>query len=221
VSGAAYEVVHLDELESFPIREHGLRWRPIRSRLGIQAFGMNAWTATQAGDEVVEDHTEETYGHEEVYTVVAGRARFTVDGDKIDAPVGTIVHLPDPKVRRAAVALEPHTTVLAVGGIPGEAFRPSSWELFFRAARLPPHEAVRVLEDSEGYNVETANYQYNLACFLSLAGRREEAVAAFRRAFELALEPVSEWAAGDSDLDPIRDEVSAIAGKANAAGPGS
>jgi hypothetical protein len=47
--------------------------------------------------------------------VIAGRATFTLDGEEVDAPTGTIVHLPEPALKRSAVALEPGTTVLAVG----------------------------------------------------------------------------------------------------------
>jgi quercetin dioxygenase-like cupin family protein len=210
----SYNVTSFDELESFPVGKQGLRWHPIRSRLGIRPFGMNSYTATAVGDEVVEDHNEETYGHEEVYIVVSGHAKFALNGDEVDAPAGTIVHLPDPSVRRHAVALEPETRVLAVGGKPGEAFQPSSWELFFRASSLPPDEALRLVEDSEGYNTaDRVGYLYNLACFRALAGQRDEAVDAFRGAFELDPERVRRWAAADDDFDSIRDEVSAITGQ--------
>lgn len=217
----SYEVTSFSELESFPVGKHGLIWHPIRSRLGIRPFGMNSYTATEVGSEIVEDHTEETYGHEEVYIVVAGHARFTLNGDEVDAPTGTIVHLPDPSVRRSAVAVDPETRVLAVGGKPGEAFRPSAWELFFRASKLPPQEALALVENSDGYNADTAGYQYNLACFRALAGKPDEAVEAFREAYELDPNRVAEWAPGDSDLDSIREEVSAIAGQPDTAGSSS
>jgi quercetin dioxygenase-like cupin family protein len=206
-----YSVTHLSDLESIPVGEHGLRWRPIRSRLGIQAFGVNAYTSAQVGGEVVEEHTEETYGHEELYFVVSGRARFTLDGEEVDAPAGTIVHLPEPSVRRSAVALAPETTVLAVGGKRGEPFRPSAWELFFRAARLPPEEALALVEGAEGYAVESASYQYNLACFRALAGRRDEALAALRSALEQDRERIRAWAEKDEDFDSLRDDPEFVA----------
>jgi hypothetical protein len=217
----SYSVTSFSELESFPVGKHGLVWHPIRSRLGIRPFGMNSYTAAEVGSEIVEDHTEETYGHEEVYIVVAGHARFTLDSDEVDAPAGTIVHLPDPSVRRSAVAVEPETRVLAVGGKPGEAFQPSGWELFFRASKLPPQEALALVEDNDGYNADTVGYRYNLACFRALAGKRDEAVEAFRQAYELDPERVAEWAPGDSDLDSIRKEVSAIAGQPDPSRAGS
>jgi quercetin dioxygenase-like cupin family protein len=215
----SYSVTNFSELESFPVGKQGLIWHPIRSRLGIRPFGMNSYTSAEVGGEIVEDHSEETYGHEEVYIVVSGHATFTLDGEEVDAPEGTIVHLPDPGVRRSAVALEPETRVLAVGGKPGEAYLPSAWELFFRASSLPPDEALRLIEESEGYNLtDEAGYQYNLACYRALAGKRAEAVDTFRRAFELDPERVQRYAADDRDLDSIRDEISAITGQAESGG---
>ena len=71
-----------------------LRYDGTATRQHPRAFGTNAYTA-EVGDEIVEEHTESTYQHEEMYVVVRGRATFTLDGDEIDAPAGTIVHLPD------------------------------------------------------------------------------------------------------------------------------
>ena len=66
--------------------------------------------------------------------MIAGRARFTLDDETLDAPAGTLVFLPDPATRRYAVAEEAGTTVLAVGGKPGEGYEVSAWEWRFRAA---------------------------------------------------------------------------------------
>jgi quercetin dioxygenase-like cupin family protein len=208
----SWNVTHLSELESFPVGKHGLLWHPIRSRLGIEAFGINAYTAAEVGGEVVEEHTEESLGHEEVYVVVAGRATFTLDGEEIDAPAGTIVHLPEPKVKRSAVALEPGTTVLAVGAKRGEAFTPSGWEVSFRAEHLPPDEAVRLIEEWVAGHPEDPAAFYNLACFRLRAADGDGALDAFRRSFELDPDRVRKWSSGDADLDPIRAEVSAITG---------
>ena len=209
---SSWNVVNLSELDSFPVGERGLLWHPIRLRVGIEAFGMNAYTAAEVGGEVVEEHTEESLGHEEVYVVVAGHATFTLDGEEVDAPTGTIVHLPDPKVKRTAVALEEGTTVLAVGAKRGEAFTPSGWEIHFKANTLPPDEAVQMVEAWVAEHPDDAAAFYNLACFRIRKGDLAEAAADFRRAFELDPEKVRKWCAGDADLDPIRAEVSAITG---------
>jgi mannose-6-phosphate isomerase-like protein (cupin superfamily) len=100
-------------------------WRPVRHRLGITGFGTNAYSAASAGDLVVEDHSEEEF--EELYVVVAGAACFEVDGETFDAPAGTLVFVTPPS-QRVAHALEPETTVLAVGAVPGRAFEVSGWE---------------------------------------------------------------------------------------------
>ena len=198
-------IAQVDELESIPVGERGLRWRPIRSRFGIRAFGTNAYTA-DVGDEIVEDHTEATNQHEEMYVVVQGHAAFTIDGDRVDAPAGTIVHLPDPNVRRSAVAEEPGTAILAVGAKRGEPFQPSGWELGFRAAQMEPREAVAYVEEHMHEYPESAATYYNLACFRALSGDRDGAVAALERAAELDADAVRKWGAQDSDLDRIRDE---------------
>ncbi len=102
-------------------------------------------------DEIVEDHTESQLGHEEIYAVIAGHATFTVDGEAVDAPAGTLVYLDDPAQQRSAVAWEANTTVLAIGGVPGKQ-EISPWEYFFPAL---PHlrdddydSARRILEEA-------------------------------------------------------------------------
>ena len=87
-------IARVDELERYPISgQDGLAWRPVRRQFGIKAFGINAYTAEEAGQRVVEEHSEDG-GHEELYVVLRGRATFMVDGDELDAPAGTIVPAP-------------------------------------------------------------------------------------------------------------------------------
>ena len=93
------KTLRLDEIEGVHVFG-SLVWKPVRKTLGVTAFGINAYTAASAGDEVVEDHDETQLGHEEIYVVVAGRATFTVDGETVDAPAGTLVYLDDPAQQR-------------------------------------------------------------------------------------------------------------------------
>jgi hypothetical protein len=123
-----YRVVNLDDVEALP-GPGTLTWRPVRSTLGLRAFGTNAYTADEAGVDVVEPHTEDD--HEEVYLVFRGAARFTLDGETFDARAGTYVFIADPAVHRHAVALEPGTTIMSFGGPPS--FEPSEWEERFAA----------------------------------------------------------------------------------------
>jgi hypothetical protein len=141
---ARYATAHLDDLEAIPGPDT-LTWHPVRAHLGIRAFGTNAYTAQQAGDDVVEPHTEDPdLAHEELYFVARGRATFRLDGEELDAPAGTYVFVPDPAVHRHAVAAEPGTTVLSFGGPP--TFTPSAWEWSFRASALMEVDPARARE---------------------------------------------------------------------------
>ena len=193
----AYEVLSLGELDRIPMME-GLEWRPIRRRLGIRSFGTNAYTSERAGGWVVEEHVEGT-GHEELYVVVSGRARFTLDGEQLDAPAGTIVFLPEHDVTRKAVAEEEGTTVLAVGGWPDKPFEPSGWEWYFEASNKDPDRAIEIMEEGIRVLGERGWLVYELARHEARAGRRDEARDDLRRAIEL--EPAAaERARGDDDL---------------------
>ncbi len=127
-----YRVARLAEIPSpVPPDPDSFEWKPIRHHLGVRAFGVNAGVAPRAGDWVVEKHTEVqdgAAGHEELYFVASGHARFSIDGEEVDAPVGTLVFVPDPETLRSAKAQEAGTTVLYVGARPGSAFEVSSWE---------------------------------------------------------------------------------------------
>ena len=193
----AYEVLSLDELDRIPMME-GLEWRPIRRRLGIRSFGTNAYTSERVGGWVVEEHVEGT-GHEELYVVVSGRARFTLGGEELDAPAGTIVFLPDHDVTRKAVAEEEGTTVLAVGGWPDRPFEPSQWEWYFEASNKEPDRAIEIMEEGIRELGERGWLVYELARHEARAGRHDEAREHLRRAIEL--EPAAaERARGDDDL---------------------
>ena len=129
MSEAGYQVTHIDQIpEPAGEKETGERdWHAIRVHFGIQSFGVNAYTAAQAGD-IVGEHDEVDTQHEELFFVVTGRATFTIDGESVEAPEGTFVYVPDPASIRSAVAHETGTTVLGLGGTPGEAFSVSQWE---------------------------------------------------------------------------------------------
>lgn len=202
---SGYEVASLTGVESLP-GPGTLRWTPLRKHFGITAFGLNAYSATESGQDVVEEHTEERLGHEEVYVVVSGRAAFVVDGEEIDVPAGSAIFLRDPKVKRYARAEEPGTTVLAIGGKPGQ-HEISAWEYFFAAypkADAGDYEdALAELDAGLAQRPDHPALLYHRACILARSGRLDEARTFLDRA--LAADPdLQKWADEDEDLAPLR-----------------
>ena len=199
-------------IEDIPaIEGGGVGYRFVRRALGVQAFGVNAFTA-DAGEQLIEDHDETGSGagkHEELYIVIAGHARFTIDGDEHDAAAATLVFVPDPESRRSAIAVSDGTAALVVGAAPGEPYSVSPWESWFVAKALAdsgdPSAAADLMEDAIDEHPGNPAVLYNAACFESLAGRREAALDHVAAALELDPK-MRAWAAEDVDFDPIRDD---------------
>ena len=185
---------------------------PVRLRFGIGSFGINAY-APGAGGRVIEEHDELSAGagrHEELYFVAKGHAKFTLGGEEVDAPAGTFVFVSNPAVRREAVADDPDTVVLVVGGVPGQAFSPSPWEAWIEAAPFLEtgelERGISVFERALGEHPGNPNVLYNLACVEALAGRRDEALEHLAQAVE-GDPRTREWAQSDSDFDAIRSDA--------------
>lgn len=105
----------------------------VRRHFDVRAFGVNGITGN-AGEEMVEPHHEaddevnRTDGHEELFAVMSGHAVFTVDGETVDAPAGTLVFVRDPSLIRSARATLDGTSILAVGARAGVPYEISRWE---------------------------------------------------------------------------------------------
>jgi hypothetical protein len=199
-----YAVARLDEVEQ--VDDGRCVFRAVRQHFGITSFGVNAWTAAAAGDRIINEHDEEGE-HEELYVVLQGRARFELHGETVDAPAGTFVFA-EPGVTRTAFAEEPGTTLLALGGAPGQAYEVTGYELWAPVRALYDADRYEEAADAMRAIVEAKPNPwllYNLACCESLAGRGADAVEHLRLAFERG-EQFREHARRDSDFDPIRDE---------------
>jgi tetratricopeptide (TPR) repeat protein len=215
-------IVRIEDLERYPISgQDGLTWRPVRRHFDIRAFGVNAYTAEEAGQRVVEEHREADGGHEELYVVIQGRAIFVVEGEDHDAPQGTLVHCP-PGTLRGAVAAEAGTTVLGIGAKPGEVFQPSGWEWVFAGVSLldqgDEEGARRELQAGIDANPGAWQGPFNLACIEARLGNREAAFQQLERAAELDREAIAKYAPNDEDFDSIKDDPRflAITGQADA-----
>jgi mannose-6-phosphate isomerase-like protein (cupin superfamily) len=202
-----YKAVRLDEIEA--LDDGRVPTQPVRHHLGIQAFGVNGFTARDAGDRLINEHDEsaEYDRHEELYVVVTGRARFEIDNETVDAPQGTLVFVP-PDLKRTAFAEEAGTTLLAVGAAAGQAYEPGGWEVWSRFNPLYQAGDYAGVADQGRDAIEASAYpmpMYNLACCEALAGRKEDAIGHLRTAVE-GRPQLKELAREDSDLDAIRDE---------------
>ena len=169
-----YAVAHLDQI---PEQNDGrCPYRPVRHHLGITAFGATSWTGHAEGDRIINEHDEsDEPGSEELYLVMRGHAVFELDGERIDAPAGTLVFA-RAGAKRTAFAEEAETTIVVVGAAAGKAYTPGGWELwapFVADYQAGKHaevaERLRELVDS---GTEYPMLVYNLACLRASPVRR-------------------------------------------------
>ena len=181
-------------------------YRPVRRHFGISSFGVSSFTGRSAGDRIINEHSEED-DQEELYLVLQGRATFELDGERVDAPAGTLVFA-EPGVRRTAFAEEDGTTVVVVGGKPGKAYEVLGFEIWapFHAlyeAGEYAEAADRAREVIEAHPEASGAFFY-LACTEARAGRADDAARHLRHALERS-DRLRGLARKNSDLDSIRD----------------
>ncbi len=185
-------------------------WAPLRRHFDVRAFGINGWTADEAGKTVIGEHDEERSGQEELYLVLSGKATFTVDGADVEAVPGTVVFVRDPAAKRTAVADEPGTTILAVGGTPGEEYRLRAWEA--NAEIFPLFGAGEVAEAKRRLEEELGRYEgnellvYNLACAEVRLGESDQALEHLREAIAERAS-FAELARNDDDFASLRGDA--------------
>jgi hypothetical protein len=201
-----YAVRNLEQIDE--LVDARCPFRPVRVHFGITSFGVTTWTARAAGDRIINEHDEADVGDEELFLVLRGRAAFELDGDRVDAPAGTLVFSPS-GVRRTAFAEEAGTTILALDGTPGKPYEPRGWELWTPLA--PLYNAGKCAEVAERLRVVVEEHPqyallfYNLACCESRTGRTADALDHLRQAIALSDE-FREFAKDDPDFAPIRDD---------------
>jgi tetratricopeptide (TPR) repeat protein len=200
-------LAHIDELDAVEMQD-GFVWRPVRRRFGIQAFGTNAYTPG-ASSQIVEEHTENVLGHEELYLVLRGRVRFTIGDDEHELGPGQLVYVRDPSLRRAGVALTDDAAVMAIGGKPGVPHEVSAWEYTFAASpylRAGNYdEARRVLQEGLEAKPGSPAILYDLGCVEALAGEGDRALELLNEAVA-ADERFREYAQTDDDFASVRDD---------------
>ena len=198
-----WQVARLDEIErrgrDIPVREH----------LGIQAFGINAYTPGDDGT-LISEHDESGSGQEELYFVLDGNATFELDGQMVDAPAGTFVFV-RPEAQRKATG---EGTVLALGGTPGEAFQALDWgdAWPFHSDSISAYgeqryaDALEAVRGGLAHKPDHPGLHYNYACFATLTGDTgDETFGHLRRSVELR-PAFRDQARKDDDFAAVRDD---------------
>lgn len=203
---STHRMLSIFDDESVPIEGGTLQWIPVRRRLGIGAFGINAYRAAREGDALIEDHVESP-GQEELYVLLTGRARLVIGDETIEISAGTGVFLPQPDVRRSGIALEDDTVVLVIGGWRDRPYHSLPWEPIYLAQEAMRRgdwaAAAATLEREAGEHRDTAILQFRLACCHARLGENELALEELRRAIEINPE-MRERAQTSEDLASLR-----------------
>jgi len=202
-----FKVMSMLDDETVPILGGSLDWVRYAAGWGSAPFGANAYRAASEGDAVIEEHVESP-GQEELYVVLAGRARFVAGDESFDVAAGGAVFLSEPSLRRGASALEDGTVVLAVGGWPDQSYHSLPWEPIYLAQEAMRQgdwaKAAETLEREAGEHLDTAIVQFRLACCHARLGEQRLALAKLRRAIELN-PGMRERAASEQHLGSLRE----------------
>ena len=210
-----YAIAKIDELEPAPriappeTPDDGRKRFDVRRTLDITAFGVQAFSAPSGGV-VVNEHDEVLLteaGQQELYIVMSGAATFEIDGETIDAPAGSLVHV-QPAAKRKATATEDDTTILVVGATPGKAYEPAPEEMGQAFAAYNAGDYELALEKQlivVEKQPENPVAHFNVGCFAARAGHADQAIEALERAIAIN-DGVKELIATDEDLDSLRED---------------
>ena len=196
-----WQVARLDDIErrggDIPVREH----------LGIQAFGINAYTPGEDGT-LIGEHDEAGSGQEELYIVLDGKATL-----RSTARRSTRRREHSCSSGPVAAEGDREGTVLAVGATPGEAYQGVDW-----GEAWPFHNESMIAYGEQRYadaleavrgaleHADHSGLHYNCACFAALAGDTgDETFAHLKRSVEL-LPRFREDARRDDDFAALRND---------------
>lgn len=116
---ADYTVKRIGDMEAL----YGGAFKLARADLGVTSFGMQILDLLPNMD-AYPDHDHAETGQEEVYYVLSGEADIVVDGETTHLDPETVIRV-GPAARRQIVTGEHPVRVLALGGVPDEAYEVS------------------------------------------------------------------------------------------------
>ena len=107
-----------------------------RAELGVEAFGMQVLDFPPNVTQYPEhDHAES--GQEEVFLVLRGEADIEIDGERVALDPDTIVRV-GPRARRKIYSGDEPVRILALGGVPGQAYEAPNITKLGQPDALPP-----------------------------------------------------------------------------------
>ena len=202
-----YAVARLDEIDE--MTDGRCPFRPVRHHFGITSFGVNAWTAREAGDRIINEHDEDGRRERGALPRPCRGAPCSSSTASASTRRPARFVFARPGVKRTAFAEEPGTTVDRARRDARQGVRAE--RLGALGAGAPALRGRRLRggrrRGCAGWSrLSVRNVFYNLACCESLTGRTEDAIEHLRRAIELA-ERFRTYARDDSDFDAIRDDA--------------
>jgi mannose-6-phosphate isomerase-like protein (cupin superfamily) len=118
-------IEHVDDVP--PVKpDWPATWKSVRHHFNITAFGINAVTK-DAGNVLIPEHDEIESGQQEIYFVHKGEVAVTLNGEQMTAGEGAVVAV-EPATRRKFESTASPTTLLVMGGTPGQAYEIGDWE---------------------------------------------------------------------------------------------
>lgn len=113
---AAYTVKRIDDMEAI----YRGAFKKVRAELGVSSFGLQVIDLPPNADRYPEhDHTHD--GQEEVFAILRGSGEIEIDGQRIPLDAETLACVP-PETKRKLYAGPDGMRVLAIGGVPGQAY---------------------------------------------------------------------------------------------------
>jgi uncharacterized cupin superfamily protein len=114
---ADYTVKRIDDMEG----TFGGAFKLARAELGITSFGMQVIDLPPNLSEGHPDHDHAESGQEEVYLVLRGKATLHLEDDQVELDPDVIAAVPADVKRHLTTGSE-GARILAVGGVPGQAY---------------------------------------------------------------------------------------------------
>lgn len=122
-SSQEWTAMRYDEMDPRVVEDRGVTFFPVRSKLGVTAFGVNVIDLEPGADHPLHDHADS--GQEEVYAVSVGEGVLELDGRRVEMQRHDMIRI-GPEVKRKWIPGEGGVSFIAFGAPPGAVYEPPS-----------------------------------------------------------------------------------------------